>query len=332
MKRSFVIVSLLLLVVALAACGGGTPAATQAPAAAATQPPAAAGVGQVTAAPAATAAPSPVPTVAPTPRPAATAAPAATIIAAATRPATAVAPAATIATGGQTDLPALKPGALKSYVTAIEFSEEALKPTPATTSKVKMQTSYRAEPAPAAYSFQVVDETKTGSEGQMKMIVFGTDTFIYMADQQKWLKASTAAAGMDNVMGEMLDPNKIAADAPAGLFTQQNVISANETLEGVRTTHYRATGDLLTRLVAQDDPDILSTTGQADFWVANDTGYLKQYVLDATVTKKDGSVARQLAKMTVTKENQPIDIQAPPAADVLDMSGMMGGPTPTPSR
>ncbi|HEX9114489.1 MAG TPA: hypothetical protein VGA61_00350, partial [Anaerolineae bacterium] len=305
MKRTLVLSFLLLTAaVALGACGGGQAPAPTAPA---TAPQAVA-----------TAAPAPAATTAP---------PTVALVAAATAPAAATAEPtrAVIA-----DLPTLKVGALKSYIAHIEFREEATgataaQATPQAPGSVELR--YNSQPAPGAYAWNMTNGASSGNPAEnFQMVQSGGDTYVFVAEQNKWAKMPSNAADQMPAVADVLDPNKLAQDAPNGLFSKDNVVSAHETVGGVDTTHYRATTAQAKELIKDTgDQSRTADSGTADFWVANENGYLKQYVLTVDLKDPTGHTYRQTIKMTLSDENKPVTVATPAADQVMSMSDLQQG-------
>lgn len=306
MKRTFVFFSVIVVMATVfAGCSGQAPAtATSAPAPSA----------------AATAAPAAVPTVAP-----ATAAPVAV----------ATGPAAAEATAEPTkavtaDLPALKLGALQSYVAHIEFREEAVgagaaQATPQAPGGVEMR--YNSEPTPGAYAWTMTGSGTPGSTAQsFQMVQSGADTYMFVAEQNKWVKMPAGSSQQLPAMGDVLDPNKLAQDAPSGLFAKANVVNGHEDVDGVDTTHYRATAAQAKELIKDTgDQSRTADSGTADFWVANANGYLKQYLLTVNLKDPTGQEYRQTIKMTLSDENKPVAIATPAPDQVISMGDFQQG-------
>ncbi len=307
MRRLSIAAMLLIVLTALAACGGGakeTPVTAPAQPAAATQAPAAAA--KATEAPAPTAAAQPAATKAPEPAPTPTA---------------------------EEALPVPKPSALKSYFARIEIKSEVTEPEPGLEAWSVLEMTYRLDPAPVAYRMRITD--KTGQERpDVEMIVIGKDMYIKDPDGgDTWTKLPTAA-GFGDVMQMMVDPEALTKDAPTDIFSAANVVSRNETVDGVATTHYRAPEAQMRALIAKSQAE----TGQeqkiisasADFWVAKKGNYLKQYRSEAVYEDADGRQVKTVMQMLVTDENKPVTIEPPPADKVTDMGGMLPEETPEP--
>jgi hypothetical protein len=142
--------------------------------------------------------------------------------------------------------------------------------------------------------------------------------------------ASAGADTASTLTGQILDPNTLAQAAPATLFAAGNVVSPHEQVNGVDTTHYRATGDVLQRWLSQEaGAAVTVSAGQADVWVANRDNYLKQYNLDAIVQDQDGRTVHRTVHLLVTDENKPVSVQTPAPDQVMTVPLFNGTPIPT---
>lgn len=296
MRRLFTLSTvLLILLVTLAACGGGAKSEPTAAPAAATQPPAQAEA---------------KPTVAATQAPQPTAAPAAT----------------------EEVLPPLKAGALKSYVAKIELKSEVVKPEPAIESWSEVETTYRQEPAPVAYAMIVKDKTDQG-QPDTQMIIIGEEMYFKDPDGDTWTKLASGGE-MGGLLQAMIDPEELSQDAPVDIFTPANVVDRNETVDGVATTHYRATEAQLramlkeTEVITEQPRTLLS--GTADFWIARKGNYLKQYRTEMVQEDEAGRQIKSTMQLLVTRENEAVTIEPPPADQVTDL-GSMADDTPEPA-
>lgn len=307
MRGLFFTLPLLAILLALAACGGGAkevPATSPAQPAAATQTPPA-GAAKAPEAPK----------------------PAATTGAAATK-----APEPAPTSTAEEALPVPKPAALKSYIARIELKAEVTEPEPGLEAWSVIEMAYRLDPPPVAYRMRVMD--KTGQERpDVEMIAIGQDMYIKDPDGNTWMKLPTAA-GFGDVMQVMIDPEELTKNTPTDIFSPANVVSRNEVVDGVATTHYRATEAQIQVLFAKSQAE----TGQeqkiisaeADFWVAKKGNYLKQYRSKMVHEDADGRQITTIMQMLVTDENKPVTIEPPPADKVTDMGGMLPKETPEP--
>ncbi len=304
MKRLLPLMILLVLLAALSGCVSATPAPAP------TQPAAL----QATSAPVATAVP-----VATTPAPANT-------TAASTAASTPAAPnAALLGTPEPTravtaDLPVLNPNALKSYVATINLTEEATGSQATPQAPASIELRYNSQPAPGVYSYSSTGMAASGQGQDFKMVQSGTNTYVYVPEQSKWLSMPATSPDQVPGLGDVIDPNKLAQDAPQGLFAKQNVLNAHENVDGVDTTHYKATEAQTQELFGNTgDPTRTFVSGTADFWVANNGGYLKQYVLTFTLKDQQNQQFTQTIKLTVTNENKPVDISTPAPDQIISM-------------
>ncbi len=307
MRRFSFTLTLLAVLLTLAACGGGakeTPATSPAQPAAATQAP-----------PAGTArAPeAPKPTT--------------TTEAAATK-----APEAAPTAAAEEALPVPKPSTLKSYVARIELKSEVTEPEPGLEAWNVIQMTYRLEPEPVAYRMLMTDKTGQGNQ-DVEMIAIGQDMYIKDPEGDTWTKLP-ATAGFGDVLQMIIDPEELTRDAPTDIFTPVNVVSRNEVIDGVATTHYRATEAQMRALIAKSQ----AQTGQeqkiisaaADFWVAKKGDYLKQYRTEMVHENADGRQIKTVTQMLITDENKPVTIEPPPADKVTEMGGLFPDETPEP--
>lgn len=306
MRRLFVAGMLLIVLLMLSACGGGakeTPISAPLQPAAATQAPSA-GAAKGTGAPQPTAAAQAAATKAPESAP--------------------------IATTAEEALPVLKPSALKSYVARIELKSEVTEPEPGLEAWSVIEMAYRLDPPPVAYRMRVTDKTGQ-ARPDVEMIAIGQDIYIKDPGGDTWMKLP-AAASFDNVMQTMIDPEELAKNAPTDIFSPANVVSRNEVVDGVATTHYRAAQAQAQLLVAKSQAE----TGQeqkiisagADFWVAKKGNYLKQYRTEMVHEDSDGRQITTVMQMLITDENKPVTIAPPPADKVTDVGGMVPAETP----
>ena len=295
MRRLFTLSTLLLiLLLTLAACGGGAKSEPTAAPAAATQ---------------ASAQAEAKPTSAATRAPQPTAAPAAT----------------------EEPLPVLKVGALKTYVAKIEFKSEVVKPEAAVETWSEMAMTYRLDPAPIAYLLVLKDKTQP-ERPDTQMIVIGADTYFNNPDDNTWMKFQSSA-NLGDTMQAMLNPEELTKDAPVDIFTAANVVSRNETVDGVATTHYRATEAQLRAMLKETEitteQPLTLLSGTADFWIAKKGNYLKQYRTEMLQEDEAGKQIKSTMQMLVTQENRPVTIEPPPADQVTDLGGL-GQETPEP--
>ncbi len=305
MRRLSLALILLAVLSALAACGGGAqqpPTAAPARPAVATQAPAGKGARATeapkpTATPPATATKAPVPTATPT---------------------------------AEEALPVPKPAALKSYVARIELKSEVTEPEPGLEAWSVIEITYRLDPAPTAYRMTVTDKTGQ-ARPEMEIIIIGQETYMKDPDGDTWMKL-TVTGGFGDLMQIMVDPEELTRDAPTDIFSQANVVSRNEIVEGVPTTHYRATEAQIRALMARNqvqtgqEQKIISAV--ADFWVARQGNYLKQYRTETVHEEADGRQLKTVMQMLVTDENKPVTIEPPPADKVTEMGGMPPAETP----
>ncbi len=126
--------------------------------------------------------------------------------------------------------------------------------------------------------------------------------------------------GLGDMMQTLLNPEELTKEAPVDIFTASNVVSRNETVDGVATTHYRATEAQIRAMMAQNEAitqqkqTLLS--GTADFWVARKGNYLKQY---RTETLQEDETGRQV-KSTMQIAGHP----GKPAGDHRAAAGRPG--------
>jgi hypothetical protein len=196
-----------------------------------------------------------------------------------------------------------------------------------------MEMSVRADPAPVAYGMTVIDKTGGLARSALKLILVGQDGYAYAPAEQKWLKVPMQSqSGLTAIVRDRLDPNRLAGSAPAAVFSHANLVG-NEQVNGVNTAHYRTSGSLLQQFLApQIGTDSRVVGGQADFWVAEADSYLKQYTLDATLLGKDGTQVRETARLLVSDENQPVQIEAPAPDQVTDSPLLDVTPAPAPAQ
>jgi len=321
MKRTISIASLLLIVLlALTACGGKKPAPTAAPSSHTTTVPAA---------PAATNPPTQLPPTATTaPKPTATPKP---------MPTATPKPMATSTTAAAAEsLPVLKAGVLKSYVMQLEVKMTGEGNTPQTEMKAEMR--IRNKPAPESYAMTISGINMggksggmTAGNGKMEMVVVGQDAYLLVPGQNKWVKfPMTKANSLLPFAQDLLDPGKMAKDAPASLFNKTNVVNRHEKIDGVDTTHYKYSESQIPQLF-KDSTTAGQTlvSGQVDYWVANKGSYLKQAMIKIIMKDKSGQQVQQTSHILITKENEPVKIETPTPDQVMTMPGFT---PPTPSN
>ncbi|MGQ9490857.1 MAG: hypothetical protein ACUVS6_09120 [Anaerolineae bacterium] len=311
MRRLLAVSALLVVLSALAACGGAEKTPTPAP----TQP---AAIAQAPAPATADATEAPRATTTVPPAPTETRRPAVTPTAAAAEEA----------------LPVPKPSALKSYVARIELKSEVTEPEPGLEMWSVIEMTYRLDPAPPAYAMTIEDKTGR-AQPTMQIIVIGPDTYLKDPEGDTWTKSS-AGTGLDALMQMMVDPEELTREASTDIFTLVNVVNRNEMVDGVATTHYRATEAQIRALIAKSqaemgqDQKILSAS--ADFWVAQKGEYLKQYRTETVHQETDGRQLKTVMQMLITNENKPVTIEPPPADKVMELGGALGAPaTPGPT-
>ena len=214
----------------------------------------------------------------------------------------------------------------------IEFKDEVTKPTAKVLNWGVVELQVQNQPAPAAYSMAVTNKAGSGQAGdQMKIVVAGQDGYIYSPEGKKWLKAPMQGTGeLGSVSTQILDPDTLARAVPADLFSEGNLVNRHERVDGVDTTHYKSTAATTEQLINQQDKGqekLLS--GQAEFWVANSTGYLKQYSLDATTQDETGRELRHTARLLISNENMPVAIETPTADQIMSVPLFDVTPVPT---
>lgn len=227
-------------------------------------------------------------------------------------------------------LPVPKTGVLASYTATIEVRIEVVKPEPALAAWSEMRLAHRLRPEPAAYSVTIVD--KTGSDaGNFQLIAIGPESYFYSPEDQKWLRLRGGQEALGGLGKMVLSPDEVAGAAPASVFSEANLVARDVTAAGVITTHYRSTGGELAHLIRSGDPESTDKvlSGQADFWVANQGGYLKQYRLELLAESADGGQTRTTLEIVVGDEDKALTIEAPAETDIMDMPEP-GQATPAP--
>jgi len=299
MRRLAIPFILLAILLALAACGGGakeSPTSAPAQPAAPTQAPST-GTGPATEPPK-PATPAPV---------AATKAPGPTSV-----------PTETEA------LPVPKPSALKSYVVKTELKSEVTEPEPGLETWSMIEATYRLDPPPLAYHIRIVDKTGQ-ARPEVEMIVIGQDVYIKDPDKNTWMKLPTSGAFGD-MLQSVVSPEEVAQSTPNDIFTNANVVSRNEVVDGVATTHYRATEAQLRTLIEKSQAEARQQgkviSAAADFWVARKGNYLKQYRIETTYQESDGRQIKSLVQMLISNENKPVTIEPPAVAETIEMGDL----------
>ncbi|HEX9118565.1 MAG TPA: hypothetical protein VGA61_21040, partial [Anaerolineae bacterium] len=204
-----------------------------------------------------------------------------------------------------------------------------------------MTVRYQARPAPGLYALDMSDKTGGASQagpGSMQVIIAGADSYILTPQQGgKWLKVPIEQSAEPAAISALLDPNKLRQDTPAALLGKDNLVNAHETVAGEDTAHYRVKDAALASLLAEEIGDGKLAGGQADFWLSNAGGYVKQYQLDATVTTADNRRLHEAGKMLVTSANGPVQIATPApdqvtSADIFNQAaGESAGATVLPN-
>lgn len=228
-------------------------------------------------------------------------------------------------------LPVLKAGALKSYVAKMEFKSEVVKPEATVEAWSEMEMTYRLDPAPVAYSMILRDKAQPG-QPTTEMIVIGEAMYFKDTENNTWMKFQSGG-DLGDTMQSILNPEELTKDAPVDIFSAANVVNRNETVDGVATTHYRATEAQLRAMLKEtealtEQPRTL-VSGTADFWVAKKGNYLKQYQTEMLQEDDSGRQVKSTMQMLVTQENQAVTIEPPPADQVTDL-GSLDGETPEP--
>ena len=307
MKRFLTSLTILLIVLmALTACGGKKkaaevePTAEQPTTAAESTPPA-----QPTAAP--------EPTQAQAPAPTATSAPAPIAVPSPTEP-----PAAAVDEGA---LPTGK-GVPKTYVMTMEMKEEVIKPTEELKDWAVVEVKMQIEPAPGAMSMVVTDKLSEDPADSMMLINLADASYMFDPGEGLWMKMpGSASESVGSLAGTVDFAAELAAENAPDVFNKAHLVDRHELVDGVDTTHYRLVDSELELLQKEWMPESEDKliSGQADYWIANDGDYLKQSEFVSIVEDDQGQQKRNYSRMFISDENQPVDIQAPPEDQVRDM-------------
>jgi hypothetical protein len=151
-------------------------------------------------------------------------------------------------------------------------------------------------------------------------VMVGPDLYSYVPDQSKWLKMPAGSPQSLPLKEDLLDPNRLAQTAPTALFSKANIVNAHEMLDGVDTTHYRANETQMKELLqGAGDQSRTAGSGSADFWVENNSGYLKKYTMVANLKDQQGQEYKQTITFTLTQENKPVTIATPAPDQIMTM-------------
>lgn len=290
MKRFFSLVALLLLVLTVAACGGGdkaTPAPTEAAVAApttATEPTAAA---EATSKPAADA-------------PTAEAAPAATV---------------DTPTADETDIKTLD--ILDSYRAAVSYSAKGTDTDgKQVESSSDMTTRFTKEPLARHISGTFTDASDPAnvSEQTMEIYQVGQDAYAYSDEETGWTHMTIDEEDPFGVASTIFDAKSMFGD-----LGKLDRVRPDEDINGIKSRHYRFDETMLTELFKEDLGSIKSASG--DVWVAQDGEYVTKYnmtieVADDTAGNVDGDIANGTINATLElfDVNQKIEITVPEEA------------------
>lgn len=230
----------------------------------------------------------------------------------------------------QANLPALKLNTLTSYQAQIEMRDEPVKSSTAVTATspitatgpVTMEMRYQGQPTPQLYAWSMSGQQHVpGAPSQEeKMVMVGTELYSYLPDQNKWLQMPAGSPQSLPLKEDLVDPNRLAQTAPTGLFNKANIVNAHEMVDGVDTTHYRANETQMMQLLqGAGDQSRVAGSGSADFWVENNSGYLKKYVMVANLKDPQGQEYKQTITFTLTQENKPVAIATPAPSQIITM-------------
>jgi hypothetical protein len=234
------------------------------------------------------------------------------------------------------DLPKLQTSALKSYVANIQMRDEAVTPGAKATvaAPTDMEMRYHGDKPPEIYSWTTTGDHAGGNAQDFQMLMVGGQMYMFAPDQGKWVKMADSNPQNLPLKDDILDPAHLAQVVPTGLFSKENIVSQDEKVDGIVTTHYRANPTQMQQLLKDaGDEQRTPVSGQADFWVANDFGYLKQYTMIANLQDKDKAQYRETIRFTISNENQPVQIATPAPEKIMsqqefDQSLATAGPPP----
>lgn len=313
MKRFFSLVALLMLVLTVAACGGGdkaTPAPTDATAVAA-----------------------PTTAAEPAAASAATSQPAAdTPTAEAATPVAANTPAADDA--ANTDIKTLD--ILDSYRAVVSYSAKGTDiDGKSVDSSSDMTTSFVKDPLARHISGTFTDASDPAnvSEQTMEIYQVGQDAYAYSDEETGWTHMSTDEEDPFGVASLIFDAKSMFGD-----LSKLKRVRPDEEINGIESRHYRFDETMLTDLFKADIGSVKSATG--DVWVAQDGEYVTKYdmtieVADDTSGNVDGDIANGKVHATLELQdvNEKIEITVPEEALAGgSMPGFDGAAFPLPEE
>jgi len=260
MKRALLLLTLMSLLLAVAACGGSdeAPAAPTA-AAAATE-----GTAQQPAAPAA-ATNTPLP-------PTATPAP----------PTATPQPADDEAAPSEEQLAALEK--LESYRLLISFSSKGTdadgKPID---SSVQITTEYVKDPEARRMVMSFVDNTDPSAEQPpLESFQIGNDMYMFAGEDMGWMRISNEESPFADPELSMITSGNIFSN-----LDQLRRVRPDQKIGGIDSRHYQFDEQVLSKIFGEDVGDV---TASGDVWIAKDGGFVTKYTLVIDVKSGNGGL------------------------------------------
>jgi hypothetical protein len=146
-------------------------------------------------------------------------------------------------------------------------------------------------------------EGMPGAGGGLSVILIGSDAWVDLGTGS-WIKQPGGAA-MFGASFEALSPERLVGSVPAGAFSLLPRVG-QEQKNGVATTRYQVDASRSPEMAAE-----LGGDARADFWIADDGGYLVSMSLSG-VTDVDGTETPITMSIDLSRFNDPtIEIVAP---------------------
>ncbi|KRV48993.1 hypothetical protein AQ490_22000 [Wenjunlia vitaminophila] len=213
------------------------------------------------------------------------------------------------------------------------------------TGTLEGQSSMAMDPPAMQMKMKVDDGTTEGSgEVEIRLV----DGAMYMSGGEEaasetgaqWLKFDMAAmeeAGGQNPLDELGGQTNENPAEESNFMTEADDVKevGAERVDGVKTTHYTGTitMDALRKSLDGQDAEVRERRESKleeyeklgvdvltmDMWI-DESGHTKQFR-----TRADAKEGPMDVTITFLEMNKPVVVEAPPAAETLDMSEMMGG-------
>lgn len=205
--------------------------------------------------------------------------------------------------------------------------------------RIRAEAAMRTKPAPAMSMKMTSLDRGANGTAEIRLVdgvmyIGGTAVPAEQLDGKSWMKLDMSALGAkegigSSAMGDQVNRNP--ADESTFLTGSEDVEKVGtETVDGVRTTHYKGTvtpKQLRKALQGKDDATLERRLTQfmklgvdkltMDIWIDGDD-HTKKF-------RMQGHAAKGPLDMTITflDVNEPVTVTAPPAGDTVDLEKML---------